>query len=145
MILDHIITSYCLDFEVSHLILWFQWSAWNFEDWTLKTTNIAHKTEVTRGVKIIPQSILQKMTGFNSSNSLYLVENKCSCHHKKVHPQAADKGDCTKIRGTSITYLISMVDSPQWWSSSLAVWASYGMSTSWNLACCATWISMNMH
>jgi len=30
MILDHILTSYCLDFEVSHLILWFQWSAWNF-------------------------------------------------------------------------------------------------------------------
>jgi len=86
---------------------------------------------VTRCIKRIPQSILQKIIGFKYSNKkVHVFIDRVQCHHKKVHPQAADTGDCTKIRGTPTTYLISMADSLQGWSSSLGVWAGYGMSTS---------------
>jgi hypothetical protein len=61
---------------------------------------------------------------------IHVFIDRVHCHHKKVHPQATDTGDCTKITGTPITYLISTADSPQVWSSSLGVWVGYGMSTS---------------
>jgi len=87
--------------------------------------------------KKIPQSILLKITGFSYSNSLtwwntyvHVFMERVHCRHKKVHPQAAGTEDCTEIRGTPITYLISIADSPQGQSSSFGVWAGYGMSTS---------------
>ena len=94
---------------------------------------------MTRRVKRIPQSIFQKITLQGSTTQIpctwcntnvHVFIDRVHCHHKKAHPQAADTGDRTKIRGTPITHLISMADSPQGWSSSLGVWVGYGMFTS---------------
>lgn len=124
----------------------------NMEVWGLNTENYNHGTQkrsdkMSRNnstdhsseaykVQLLKFPVLGGIQMFMCSQMSPQEGTSSSCRDRRLHQDNKDNYNICNHNGRQPSWLVFQIGS---------LGRVYRMSTSWNPACCGTWVSMNMH